>query len=76
MAWSHGFGSGRLSKDSLENTEWKSQRYSGMCFFNANGSEFFQKASANLCEMVEVALMYSACGGSLEAQIQSPSSMM
>src|ERR1700689_4047419 len=32
IAWSHGFGSGRLSKDSLENTEWKSQRYSGTCF--------------------------------------------
>src|SRR5271156_5201221 len=72
MAWSHSLGCGRTSKDSLENTEVNSWRYSGI---RAEASELVQKASASRCEMEEVALMsIEGEGNRPVARIQSPSS--
>src|SRR6266699_5733076 len=53
IVWSQGLDSGRLSKDSLEKTEWKSCRCGRMCFSCSIGSEFHLKASASCWEIVE-----------------------
>ena len=81
MAWSHGLGSGKVSKDSLEKTLLNSQRWSGIPSALAGcsagrwaASAFRLNASANLWEMVEVARTSLGVPCRVVTKIRSPSS--
>ena len=84
-AWSHGLGSGKASKDSLEKTLLNSRRWSGIPSTSAECSaggraalEFRLNASASLWEMVEdqleVARTSSGVLCRVVTKIRSPSS--
>ena len=81
MAWSHGLGLGKVSKDSLEKTLLNSQRWSGIPSTSAEcsaggraASEFNLNASASLWKMVEVARTSSRVPCRVVTKIRLPSS--
>ena len=81
MAWSHGLGSGRTLKDSLEKTLLNSWRWSGIPSAGVRdavvgwaASLFHLNASASLWEMVKVAWASSRILCSVVMKMRSPSS--